>query len=125
MNEIAGGVLAAKDFVAGAVSCGIKTKAGALDLGVIFSETPAAAAAMFTTNKVCAAPVKVSREHVRGGRARAVVVNSGNANACTGVRGLRDAQTMAQLAANGLGLKPGEVLVASTGIIGRPLPMGK
>lgn len=108
-------------FLAAGVHCGIKRKRP--DLALLASETPATAAALFTTNRVQAAPVVVSREAVAGGRARAIVVNSGNANACTGPGGLRDAREMVRLTAEVLGLRREEVLVASTGIIGVPLPM--
>ncbi|MEW6358271.1 MAG: bifunctional glutamate N-acetyltransferase/amino-acid acetyltransferase ArgJ [Planctomycetota bacterium] len=117
------GVLTAKGFVGAAVHCGIKMASKKPDLAVIFSETPAAAAAVFTKNKVCAAPVRLSRRNVRNGRAQAIVVNSGNANACTGSHGMRDAAEMAHLTATRLGVAPGDVLVASTGIIGHLLPI--
>jgi glutamate N-acetyltransferase/amino-acid N-acetyltransferase len=93
------------------------------DLAVIVSDTPAAAAGVFTQNRVCAAPVQVSRARLPSGSVRAVVVCSGNANACTGEQGLRDAERMADLTAAELGCDPRQVLVASTGVIGRPLPM--
>ncbi len=109
-----------KGFKAGAVAAGIK-KRGGLDLAVIFSEREAAGAGVFTTNKVKAAPVIVSQEHVRGGRVRAIVANSGNANACTGKEGLAKANRTAEMVAEELGIEPGEVLVASTGVIGAQL----
>ena len=118
------GVLAAKGFFAAATSCGLKTRKGALDLGLIVSDRRATPAAVFTTNKMAAAPVQVSRRHARRGPVHAIVVNSGNANACTGAEGLRDAERMAALSARCLCVKPSEVLVASTGRIGVPLPMG-
>jgi len=93
------------------------------DLGVIVSDAPASAAGVFTQNRVCAAPVQVSRERVPQAGVRAIVCCSGNANACTGEQGLADARRMAELAANELHVKPEQVLVASTGVIGRPLPM--
>ena len=123
IQEVDGGVVAAQGFEANGVYCGIKQAEDALDLGVIFSRTPAAAAGVFTRNRVTGAPVKVSREHIANGKAQAVVVNSGNANACTGERGLADARAMAEAAAEALGLATEEVLVSSTGIIGHPLPM--
>src|SRR6185503_16244689 len=86
-------------------------------------EVPATLAGMFTTNQVCAAPVKVSIAHAKRSRARAIVVNSGNANACTGERGFRDAREMAALTAKQFGLRTHDVLVASTGRIGISLPM--
>ncbi|HUU43688.1 MAG TPA: bifunctional glutamate N-acetyltransferase/amino-acid acetyltransferase ArgJ [Planctomycetota bacterium] len=112
-------------FSASGVSCGIKTGRDLPDLGLLVAEEPVPAAAVFTTNKVCAAPVLVSREHLRTSRGyiRAVVANSGNANACTGKQGLADARRMTQLTAELIGAQPHEVLVASTGVIGRPMPM--
>jgi len=93
------------------------------DLAVIVSDRPAAAAGVFTQNQVCAAPVQISRARLPRADARAVVICSGNANACTGEQGLRDAERMAELVALELGCSPQQVLVASTGVIGRPLPM--
>jgi glutamate N-acetyltransferase / amino-acid N-acetyltransferase len=118
-----GGVTSAQGFRAGATGAGIKKK-DALDLGILFSEAPCAATALFTTNKIKAAPVVFSQHRLQSGRATAVVVNSGCANACTGEQGLRDAAEMAELAARGIGVSSEEVLVASTGVIGLPLPMG-
>ena len=93
------------------------------DLALIVSEVPATAAGMFTTNQICAAPVKVCVEHIANGKAQAVIINSGNANACTGPRGLKDAKEMASLMAEELLLQPEDVLVGSTGRIGLELPM--
>jgi glutamate N-acetyltransferase/amino-acid N-acetyltransferase len=93
------------------------------DIAVIVSDTPAAAAGVFTQNRVCAAPVQVSRERLPSDAVRAIVVCSGNANACTGEQGIADAKRMAELVAADIGCKPEQVLVASTGVIGRPLPM--
>ena len=104
-------------FKAGAVAAGIKKKGG-LDLALIFSEKEAIGAGVFTTNKVKAAPVLVSQEHLRVGKVRAIIANSGNANACTGKEGLGNAKEMARIAAGELGIEPHEVLVASTGVIG-------
>ncbi len=125
LREIRGGVTAARGFLAGAAYCGIKT--GGRDLTILLSEVPCAAAALFTLNKVQAAPIAVNRRHLAatGGRARAVVINSGNANACTGDQGERDAEETARLVAERFGCTPAEVLVASTGVIGVPLPMEK
>lgn len=117
MNE---GDFAVKGFKAGAVGAGIK-KAGGLDLALIFSEKEASAAGVFTTNKVKAAPVILTQEHVRRGRARAIVANAGNANACTGRPGYLAARQTAEIAARELGLEAEEILVASTGVIGAPL----
>lgn len=110
-------------FAASGVHCGLKRKRP--DLALLSSECPAAAAAVFTTNRVPAAPVLYSRRAILGGRTRSIVVNSGNANACTGVRGEDDAAEMARLAARATGAHPREVLVASTGLIGVRLPMEK
>lgn len=107
---------------AGIVS-GLRTEPDRRDLAVIVSDTPSAAAGVFTQNRVCAAPVQVSRDRLPRPDARAVVVCSGNANACTGEQGLTDARRMAELVARELGCRPEQVLVASTGVIGRPLPM--
>ncbi len=121
-----GGITAPEGFLAGAVSAGIKyDPPGRLDLGLLFSESPARAAAVFTTNKVKAAPVLLNQRRLAGGTARAVVMNSGYANACTGAAGLADAAAMTEMAAKQLGLKPEDVLVASTGVIGVPLPMAR
>jgi glutamate N-acetyltransferase / amino-acid N-acetyltransferase len=116
-----GGVTAAKGFSAAGVSAGLK-KTGRPDVMLLLSDRPAAAAAVFTTNQVVAAPVIVSREHVADGRIRAVVANSGNANACTGERGLANARAMASAAAEALDVAATDVFVASTGVIGVPLP---
>src|SRR5437762_1622267 len=117
LQEIASSVCAPAGFRAAAATAGLK-ESGDPDLALIVSDRPTSAAAVFTTNRVEAAPVTVSREHVRGGCARAIVANSGGANACTGEGGLDDARRMAAAAASGLGIDPGEVLVASTGVIG-------
>ncbi len=136
---IEGSVTAAKGFRAGAVFCDIKrlgtgkgsNKGNKRDLALIVSEAPATAAGTFTTNRICAAPVKWCVENIKRGTGRAIVVNSGNANACTGDQGLRDAKVMAELAASAASsstsqskkISTREVFVASTGRIGVPLPM--
>ncbi len=127
MVDVKGGVTAPLGFTSAAVHCGIKPKAGALDLAVIATDRPASAAGLFTTNLAKAAPVLVSREHLArsGGTARAIVVNSGCANACTGEKGLNDARRMARIAAEALGCDDAQVLVASTGVIGVALPMAR
>ncbi len=109
-------------FKASALAAGIK-KDGGLDMALIVSEKGAAAAGVFTTNRVKAAPVILSQENIRKGQVRAIIANSGNANACTGRVGLDNALREAELVAKELGINPDEVLVASTGVIGRPLPM--
>jgi glutamate N-acetyltransferase/amino-acid N-acetyltransferase len=122
-TQIPGAVAAPVGFRAAGVTAGIKS--AGRDVALILSDRPASAAALFTSNRVQAAPIAVSREHLRQGQARAIVVNSGNANACTGERGLADARRMAAIAAESLGIAPREVLVASTGIIGHALPMDR
>lgn len=118
-------LLSPKGFRAGAVFAGIRTLKRAPDVALLVCDTLAAAAAVFTSNKVVAAPVKVGREHVAGGRLRAVVVNAGNANACTGLHGELDARHMCAVAAEKVGCDARQVLPCSTGIIGHPLPMEK
>ncbi|MEM1107364.1 MAG: bifunctional glutamate N-acetyltransferase/amino-acid acetyltransferase ArgJ [Planctomycetota bacterium] len=112
-------------FRAAGAAVGLKPS-GKPDLALIVADGPCAAAGVFTTNKVKGAPVLVSQRHVRNGKARAIVCNSGTSNVATGEQGLRDAKAMCQTTAKALGLKfPGEVLVASTGVIGHRLPMDK
>jgi glutamate N-acetyltransferase/amino-acid N-acetyltransferase len=120
-----GGVTTPQGFFAGAVSAGIKTRAGALDLGLLYSERECTAAAVFTQNLVKGAPVILSRERVANGRVRAVVVNSGCANAITGDAGIEDAREMTRIAAAHTGLAPEEFAVSSTGVTGVRLPMDK
>jgi glutamate N-acetyltransferase/amino-acid N-acetyltransferase len=111
-------------FKAAGVSAGIKKKTGH-DLGIIFSEVPASAAAVYTRNRVLAAPLVLNRERLKSGQCRAVIVNSGNANCCTGEQGLKDAAAMTRLAASALGVPEELVCAASTGVIGQPMPMTK
>ena len=118
------GIKAPQGFFGAGVKAGIK-KSGKEDVAVIFSKTEADGAAVFTTNTMAAAPVIVSRRTMQNGKVRAIVVNSGCANACTGVQGQIDAQAMAHQTAGLLGFAQDEVLVASTGVIGVQLPMGK
>lgn len=118
------GVCAAKGFLASGVSAGLK-ESGKLDMAMILSARPAAVAAVFTQNLAAAAPVVVSRRHASSGSARGVIVNSGGANACTGSRGLENAEAMAEAAAAAAGVALGEMLVCSTGLIGAFLPMDK
>lgn len=123
-TRIKGGVGAPLGFLTSAVSCGIKDPAASrLDLALIHSERPCSSAGTFTTNRVKAAPVRVSQAHLRKGDIRAIIANSGNANACTGVQGIHDANAMAAAVARQLGLKRAEIGVASTGVIGLPMPM--
>jgi glutamate N-acetyltransferase/amino-acid N-acetyltransferase len=128
---VASSVVAPKGFLAAGVFCDIKRlgtgkgsqKGRKRDLALIVSEVPATVAGMFTTNQVCAAPVKICIEHVKKGTAQAIVVNSGNANACTGKQGLCDARDMAAEVARLLSMPPDDVLVGSTGRIGVTMPM--
>lgn len=123
-TRIKGGVGAPQGFVTSAISCGIKNPAvERLDLALIVSEKPCSSAGTFTTNRVKAAPVRVSQAHLRKGNLRAIVANSGNANACTGVQGIRDANAMCDAVAKPLKLKRSEIGVCSTGVIGLPMPM--
>lgn len=124
MRKIKGGITAPAGFKAAGVACGIKD--GKKDLAIVVSETDCVAAGVFTTNRVKAAPVEVTRRHLRGRKsARAVVVSSGNANSCTGEKGHQDALRMTELCGERLGIPSREVLVASTGTIGKVLPMEK
>src|SRR5437773_1325903 len=128
---IPGSIVAPQGFLASGAFCDIKRigtgkgseKGRKRDLALIVSEVPATVAGMFTTNQVCAAPVKVCIERVKRGTAQAIVVNSGNANACTGKQGLKDALAMTAFLAGALHMPAGHVLVGSTGRIGVPLPM--
>ena len=124
MEKIAPNVTAPKGFLAAGVKAGIK-KSGKEDVAIIYSEVPAAAAGVFTTNTMAAAPVVISRKVAAGGVARAVAGNAGCANACTGEQGAKDAQQMAEAAAQALSVPTEQVFVASTGIIGQTLPMDK
>lgn len=124
MKVIDGGVTAAKGFVANAISCGIKKpEATRLDLALVYSEYPTTSAGTFTTNRVRAACVRVSQSHLRRGNVRAIIANSGNANACTGAGGVAVARKECSIVARRLGLKASEVAVCSTGVIGLPMPM--
>ena len=109
-------------FKAGGIAAGIK-KNGEMDLGLIVSDVPASVAGVFTQNEIKAAPVLLDRERVKGGTCRAVIVNSGCANCCTGDPGMKDAVTMASLVADALNVPEEQVLVSSTGVIGEPLPL--
>ena len=126
-TRIDGGITAPLGFTSAALHCGIKAKTGALDLTVVSAAQPVAAAGIFTTNLAQAAPVLVSKRNLQqtAGMARAIVINSGCANACTGTQGFADAETMAREVATALGCSPAEVLVASTGVIGVNLKMDK
>lgn len=113
----------AKGYRYAGIVSGLRSEPNRRDLAVIASDTPAIAVGTFTQNRICAAPVQVSRSRVPRPDARAIVICSGNANAATGEQGLKDARRMTELTAQQLGFTPEQVLVASTGVIGRPLPM--
>ena len=119
-----GGITAVPGILAGGIAAGIKPS-GKKDLALIYSSTPAGAAAVFTSNQVKGAPVLVSSEHVRGGQAQAIVASSGCANVCTGEQGIADAREMTRLVGDFLRIPASHVLVAATGVIGLPLPMDK
>jgi len=124
IRKISGGVCAAKGFRAAGVPARIKYE-GRNDVALVVADAPCAAAAMFTTNAVAAAPVLYDRAVVKGGRIQAILANSGCANACTGELGYKDAELSALTTAGELGIDPSLVLVASTGVIGRRLPMDR
>ena len=113
----------ARGYRFGAVHCGVRPDRDRRDLALIVSDIPAVAAGVFTRNRVCAAPVIVCRERLPARDVRGVIVCAGNANACTGEQGLADAQRMTELAAGAVGCRTEQMLVASTGVIGQPLPM--
>ncbi|HEV8533698.1 MAG TPA: bifunctional glutamate N-acetyltransferase/amino-acid acetyltransferase ArgJ [Methylomirabilota bacterium] len=119
-----GGITAVPGILASGIVAGIKPS-GKKDLALIYSSAPARAAAVFTTNQVKGAPVLVSQEHIRDGRAQAIVASSGCANVCTGEQGIKDAREMTKTVGELLRIKPGQVLIAATGVIGQPLPMDK
>lgn len=126
MQQVTGGVTAPTGFLAAGVPADIKGKGGTKkDVAILFSKVPCAAAGVFTTNKVKAAPVVLSAQCVKAGSVQAIVVNSGNANACVGEQGMADAKEMTELTAQALGLDAAAVAVASTGVIGVTLPMDR
>ena len=122
IHKTEGGVCAAKGFRAAGVPARIKYE-GRKDVALVVADAPCAAAAVFTTNAVAAAPVVYDRMVVKGGRIQAILANSGCANACTGEAGYRDAERSARETAKTLGIDPRFVLVASTGVFGHRLPM--
>ncbi|MEK7107534.1 MAG: bifunctional glutamate N-acetyltransferase/amino-acid acetyltransferase ArgJ [Patescibacteria group bacterium] len=123
-RAISGGVTAPKGFKANGLHCGIKT-VKKNDLALIYSEMPCAAAGVFTTNKIQASCVVINQEHLKNGKAQAIIANSGNANCMTGKKGFADSRAMASAVAKELGLKREDVCVASTGLIGYALPIEK
>ncbi len=120
MKPINGGVCAARGFKAAGIHCGIRKNKDKNDLALIYSDVPASAAAVYTTNLVKGAPLVVTKAHLQNGKAQAVVCNSGNANTCN-ANGIEIAQEMAALTGNALGIAAQDVVVASTGVIGQPL----
>ena len=122
MNSVDGGITAVPGILAAGMPAGIK-KGDLADLALIVSEHEATLAGVLTLNRVAAAPVLLARKRLRRGKALAILANSGNANACTGRQGLADAEEMAALVATALGCSPEQVVVGSTGVIGKPLPM--
>src|SRR5215218_918782 len=124
IKSLSPGVTGASGFVAAGVECGVR-EAGRRDLGLLFSELPCETAAVFTRNAVWGAPLVVTREALENSGVRAIVANSGNANAATGERGIENARAMQALGATALRIKAGEVAVASTGVIGVHLPMDR
>ena len=125
-KEVSGGICAPRGFAAAGVHCGIRANHNEkYDLALIKAEVRCAAAGVYTTNKVCGAPIKVDRAHLADGYAQAIVVNSGIANACTGEEGMGYCKETAEEAAKVLGVPENAVLVASTGVIGMQLPMDR
>lgn len=124
MQIINGGVTAPEGYFATGVACGLK-KDGKKDLAIICSEDSAAVAGVFTTNKVKGHSLQVTMEHIKTGYANAIIINSGNANACVGEQGYKDAKEMAAIAAQQLDCSPEAILIGSTGVIGQPLDMEK
>ena len=120
MKIISGGVCAAKGFKASGVHCGIRKNRTKRDLALIYSEKVANAAAVYTTNLVKGAPLVVTKNHIADGKAQAVICNSGNANTCN-ANGVEIAERTSDLLASVLGIKPADIVVASTGVIGQPL----
>ena len=124
LEWLTGGVTAVPGILAGGIAAGIKPS-GKKDLALIYSSSPARAAAVFTTNQVKGAPVLVSMEHVKTGVAQAIVASSGCSNVCTGEQGIRDAREMTKVVGDLLRIPSKQVLIAATGVIGQPLPMDR
>lgn len=123
MKIVKGGITAAKGFLASGIHCGIKYTNK--DLALIYSKVPAVACGVFTQNKVQAAPLKVTAAHLKNNKAQAIIINSGNANSCTGSKGMADARKICAAMSKKLGISANQVLVASTGVIGKRLPLEK
>ena len=124
MQWLDGGITAVPGILAAGITAGIKPS-GKKDLALIYSSAPARAAAVFTTHQVKGAPVIVSQEHIRDGKAQAIVASSGCSNVCTGEQGIKDAREMTKTVGELLRIKPNQVLIAATGVIGQFLPMDK
>ena len=122
MKYIDGGITSPQGFTAAGVAAGIRKK-GKKDVALVYSRVPAQAAAVYTLNKFKAAPLQITEEHLKDGVAQAIVVNSGVANACMGEQGLKTTKEMAEITAKNLQIKTEDVVVASTGLIGVPIPM--
>ena len=122
MKIVEGGVCAAQGFKAGGIHCGIRKNKSKRDLSMIVSTVPAHAAAVYTTNLVKGAPLLVTKEHLSDGCAQAILCNSGNANTCN-ADGVESAQALCTMAAQATGLQPTDIIIASTGVIGQPLPL--
>lgn len=121
-NKVSGGVCAPRGFIAGGIHCGIRKNHLKKDLAMIYSETECAAAAVYTQNKVCGAPILVTKANLTDGKARAVICNSGNANTCN-FDGVEKAELMCKLTSEALSISPSDVIIASTGVIGQPINM--
>ena len=122
IKQIEGGVCASEGFFANGIHAGIKKNKEKKDLAIIYSKSQCSAAAVYTQNKACGANITVSKEHLKDGKAKAIICNSGNANTCN-KNGVEVAKEMCKLAADVLGINEKEVAVASTGVIGVPLPI--
>lgn len=122
MKQISGGVCAAEGFVASGIHCGIRKNKDKHDLALVYSVSPCTAAAVYTQNRVKGAPLTVTKAHLANGKAQAVICNSGIANTCC-ADGIEKAEMMCELAAKELNIAPADVIVASTGVIGQPLPI--
>src|SRR2546425_9045650 len=124
LEWLTGGVTHVPEILASGIAAGIKPS-GKKDLALLYSSSPARAAAVFTSNQVKGAPVLVSQEHVKSGVAQAIVASSGCSNVCTGEQGMRDAREMTKVVGDLLRIPARQVLIASTGVIGQPLPMDR
>src|SRR5262245_58857920 len=124
LQWLEGGITAVPGILASGIAAGIKPS-GKNDLALIYSSSPARAPAVLTTNQIKGAPVLVSQEHVRDGRAQAILASAGCSNVCTGEQGIKDAREMTRIVGELLHVPQKQVLIAATGVIGQPLPMDK